>query len=364
MSDDFSNDVRPRYHLSGNLGMLPPVLMLVALIAGVMVGFLIGKLGFSSSSDRVAIGIPLIFGLGIGYMCFWIGQQLHCRNALYVQAAALLGGFAAVYGLAVGYLSALTQSPAWTLAPVPAGDLFFDPGLIVSTLMSVMNAGIIYHGRFPASPGSLQLEWTLKALCLLVPGVVLARISMLRQVYCEDCQKWLDIGRKKLLFPLSSNRDDLNRLKDGDLSVLLEQALHRPIHASRPPYVRLDYVLCNKCGNTGVFRVMSVTQRKAQWLSSSWTHPFGGLAHDEKNTSETALTYLMQLTPDAAHQLGQLQERDRETKAVNPKPIPRPPRPAQSPKPTKLSKPLKPTKRPGQGPSKGAKSPPDSTAGE
>ena len=338
------DDPRPRYHLSGALGAAPPLLFAVALFGGMGCGFLLGILDIHNSSDRIAIGFPLVIGVGIGYACFWIALKLRCRNALFVQAAALLGGFAAVYGLAVGFLSNITQAPGTSLSPVTAGSLFASPSLILSTYTAVANAAVISRGRSPVAAGQLHFLWSMQALILLVPGVICARISMLRQVYCEDCQKWLAIGRKKLLFPVPDDRDDLGRLEVGDLSVLLEQALHRPIHASRPPYVRLDYVLCNDCGNTGVFRVMSVTPKTSE-LFASWTRAFR-FGPDEKTVSEDELTYLMQLTPDAAHQLGQLQERDRESKAVNPKGAARPIKPMR---PAKSAKPTKPLKRPGPG---------------
>jgi hypothetical protein len=247
----------------------------------------------------IAAGI----GLALGGACFWLSKELNCRSVRFITIASATSALCLVYSTACAMASEIVQITSIT-APVSYWDLLLNPLLLQNTLSKIAAAGVFFSGSRPASPGSLWAEWGIRGICTIIV-VIATTITAFRQlVYCETCRRWLDIKRKSFRFPNPADKADAARLLAGDLSVLRDQAQQRAPFPNNPPYVRLDFVVCGICGNTGVYRLASIV------VADEWKNP------DTPQPKEAHVTPLMELTPDAASCLGALLARDRETRGI------------------------------------------------
>ena len=216
----------------------------------------------------IAAGIYANIGAGllIGFCCLSLAKFLKCRNSLWVFTSVAIAVLTAMHAFSVSMVGSVLRS---------SNGSFNDSVLWRNPLLSLQmlwrwNGGLLIH----------------ESGLLIAFGYVWYLYR--RQVYCETCQKWLDLTRTFLLLPMPHTPEAKAAFDSGDLEHVATHQEHQHLKLTVRPFVRLDYVLCNGCGNCGAYQLMLVFDREMK----------GQMHRDEKPMShlmrlnEVSMRYL------------------------------------------------------------------------
>lgn len=295
MSDAAYEYALPRpYQLSGESGKLAwlPVILLLLLIIGAFVGVINGFVAQYMARYFtgyrlffiIALFIECFFSICLGISCVGLGKAMHCRNTLIIEVLSFFQAVVALYFLSGVYVGETLHQQDHS--ELPYMKLYSNPALLYANLTYI----------FAASGNSLLLSSMFHMSALFFPGFFLTRSSMKDQVYCERCKAWLEqYDRPSLKFSIPASSKTLQRLDEGDLSALESVP---QISVSKPPFIRVMYVLCRACRATGAYRITRVSPP----LPASPSVPV-----------EDSLTVLLEISPKVAADIERLKIAERHT---------------------------------------------------
>jgi len=127
-------------------------------------------------------------------------------------------------------------------------------------------------------------------LCLL-GAVAMTWWLFQRMAYCEDCRRWLDLKRNFYRLPWPSTFEMNEAMQSGDLAYIAANPSVRNVRTLSKPYIKLNYVLCDRCGNCGVYQISTLQDEESNNSSKEVERP---------------LSPMIELDPASAVELAQI----------------------------------------------------------
>lgn len=236
-----------KYHESGKIGLLSPIILLVfgvigGLILGAIYSYGISYIPFIYLNALLAIGL----GMGIAFLTNSAGKIGKVRNR----------GVMAIFGLINGLIALYVQWVVWI--HILLDDLWiWKPNEVWEIIQLILPEGTWSIGRssdLAVSGTPLAIVWIIEALIIILIPMFSA---ILNSVYCEECERWVN-DEKELKFAINEDIEQLKtELESGNLTLL--KTLEKLSEENElKNHFKLNYAICTECNHTAYMSLEKV----------------------------------------------------------------------------------------------------------
>jgi hypothetical protein len=235
------------YKQSGRFKPYAPVVLFLGCgLCSALAGVLYGIVNLYSPSVYINVFLPVVLGLGIGALIWWVAKWTHTRSLKMVVAAGLFSGVLLEYTAFVSWVFALSK---WQVLVLMPQDIFRVLGLLaVDGVWEI--SGAVFTGW------ELYTVWVLEACAIVAVAAFFPYVKVKPMAYCERCGAWVT-GRKSVLpfEPIANPAEFRAHLERGDFAVLGSLAA---VSYDAPNCTSYDLSHCTWCNDLYLLSIETI----------------------------------------------------------------------------------------------------------
>ena len=230
------------YKLSGESGTIWIVGIAMGSILAVLLSIVYAYIDVYNPFIYLTLLVYIGYPFGIVLIQKLVIRVSKCRNLTSAYIYGALVGLFALYANWCTFLFVLLQRYEET---VPLTDLMLNPGLVyeMASLISVDG----WYELFGSSISGwfLWLIWIIEAIGVILAGVIGGPSVMHEEVFCEDCNRWVEDIEFDLRLSATDESQITASLND-DISLLTNLPVSDRMET---PHLRVNLHHCSECNN-------------------------------------------------------------------------------------------------------------------
>ncbi|GEM_PF-2979151 len=243
------------YKLSGKSGGI----WLIGILLGPLLAILVSIIYAYIDVYNPFIYFTLLVYLGYLFSIVLIQKLViriaKCRSTKSAYLYGTIVGFIAVYANWSTFLYVFLQRQGEGIA---LHDILLNPSAVFDFANIISETGWYEIFGFQVSGGLLWFIWIVELVGILVAGIIGGTTVMHEEVFCEDCNRWVeDI---KLDLRLSIPEEYKNKPSyTGDIDTLTEFSI---AEENESPHIRVNVHHCSKCNNLSTIDIDMIRLEK------------------------------------------------------------------------------------------------------
>ena len=237
------------YKLSGESGTIWTVGILLGTVLTILLSIVYATIVVYNPFIYLTLFVYIGYLFGIAFIQKRVIRISKCRN---LTSAYIYGGLVVLFAIYANWCTFLFVLPnqSFTLT-----DLLLNPGLVYDSAIYLSDHGWYEFLDSRVKGGVLWLIWIIEIIGILLVGVLGGLSVMHEEVFCEDCNRWVEDIEFDLRLSATDESQITSSLND-DISFLTELPVSDRMET---PHLRVNLHHCSQCQNLSTADIDLIT---------------------------------------------------------------------------------------------------------